>query len=193
MRLLIILFSLIFLENSTVEAKERSALNILLESAPILNAKAPLKPADLLGKIVLVDFWTYGCINCQHVIPDLKYLEENYPKELVVIGVHSAKFENERGDFQIKKAISRLGLHHPVINDSKFIVWNAFGVQAWPTLVLINPEGSVDSSFSGEGNRRELDKRISELTKKYQGKLNKKTINVEKEIHTKRFKFPAKI
>lgn len=111
----------------------------------------PLALADLRGKVVLLDFWTYGCINCVHVIPDLKALEEKYADELVVIGVHSAKFTHEGETENIRRIILRYELEHPVINDNNFQVWNMYGARAWPTFVLIDPAGNVLGYHSGEG------------------------------------------
>ena len=116
-----------------------------------LNVDQPLSLADLRGKVVLLDFWTYGCINCVHIIPDLKKLEAKYADELVVIGVHSAKFENEAETENIRRIILRYELEHPVVNDNRFEIWNAYGARAWPTLVLIDPEGNVLGYHSGEG------------------------------------------
>lgn len=116
-----------------------------------LNTDRPLTLAQLKGKVVVLDFWTYGCINCMHIIPDLKRLEEEYPHELVIIGVHSAKFENEGDTDNIRQVILRYGLEHPVVNDRDFIVWRTWGAQAWPTLVIIDPAGNVVGGHSGEG------------------------------------------
>jgi thiol-disulfide isomerase/thioredoxin len=116
-----------------------------------LNVAAPLTLADLRGKIVLLDFWTYGCINCLHVIPDLKRLEEKFADELVVIGVHSAKFSNEGETENIRQIIQRYEIAHPVINDNQFQVWQQYGVAAWPTFVLIDPRGNVLGYHAGEG------------------------------------------
>ncbi|HEV2763220.1 MAG TPA: thioredoxin-like domain-containing protein, partial [Pyrinomonadaceae bacterium] len=91
-----------------------------------LNTDKPLSLAALRGKVVLLDFWTYGCINCVHVIPDLKRLEEKYAKELVVIGVHSAKFENEKETDNIRRIILRYEIEHPVVNDADFKIWEAY-------------------------------------------------------------------
>src|SRR4029078_8259221 len=96
-------------------------------------------------------------INCMHVLPDLKDLEEKYPKELVVIGVHSAKFANEKESENIRRAVMRYEIEHPVINDSEMTVWRKFGVNAWPTLVLLDPEGYYCGFLSGEGNRETLE------------------------------------
>ena len=84
------------------------------------NTDKPITIAELKGKIVLLDFWTYCCINCMHVIPDLIRLEKKYPKELVVVGVHSAKFENEKDSDSIRQAILRYDIEHPVVIDADF-------------------------------------------------------------------------
>jgi DNA-binding beta-propeller fold protein YncE len=128
-----------------------------------LNTERPLSLAGLRGKVVLLDFWTYGCINCLHVIPDLKRLEEKYPTELVVIGVHSAKFENEKETENIRRIILRYGLEHPVVNDADFRIWQAYAVRAWPTQVLIDTAGYVVGSVAGEGHYSLLDGAIGEL------------------------------
>jgi thiol-disulfide isomerase/thioredoxin len=128
-----------------------------------LNTDKPVYIKDLKGKVVLLDFWTYACINCMHVIPDLKRLETKYPDELVVIGVHSAKFTNEKESDNIRQAILRYDIEHPVVNDSEFRIWRAYGVRAWPTFVVINPEGYVAGAVSGEGRYELLDKVIGAL------------------------------
>lgn len=190
-----ILALLLFIISSQVmgQAKLPPTLKTLLETAPILNVKTPLKVKDIQNKIVLVDFWTYGCINCMQVIPDLKYLESKYPQELVILGVHSAKFENEKGDFEIKKAAARYGINHPVINDSKFKIWDAFGVNSWPTLVLIDPTGKVVKAYSGEGHRGDLDRDIFAISNTFKGKINNNKVAVEKVDTKMRFMFPSKI
>jgi thiol-disulfide isomerase/thioredoxin len=116
-----------------------------------LNVSEALTLADLQGKIVLLDFWTYGCINCMHVIPDLKRLEAEYPDSLVVVGVHSAKFDNEGVTENIRQIVQRYGVQHPVVNDVDFQIWNTYGANAWPTAGLIDPLGRVVGGRSGEG------------------------------------------
>jgi DNA-binding beta-propeller fold protein YncE len=116
-----------------------------------LNTDRPLSLDQLAGKIVVLDFWTYGCINCIHIIPDLKQLEAEYPDELVVIGVHSAKFANEGDTDNIRQIILRYELEHPVVNDRDFTVWRMWGANAWPTLVIIDPAGNIVGGHSGEG------------------------------------------
>jgi DNA-binding beta-propeller fold protein YncE len=128
-----------------------------------LNTDRPLSLAALKGKVVLLDFWTFCCINCMHVIPDLAYLEQKYADELVVIGVHSAKFSNEKDSEKIRQAILRYEVKHPVVNDANFSIWNAYAVRAWPTLVLIDPEGYVANQYPGEGQRERIDRDIYEI------------------------------
>jgi thiol-disulfide isomerase/thioredoxin len=116
-----------------------------------LNVSEPLSIADLEGKIVLLDFWTYGCINCMHIIPDLHRLEAEFGDDLVVIGVHSAKFENEGQIDNIRNIVQRYEVTHPVVNDVDFRIWQQYGVNAWPTLVVIDPLGKVVGGNAGEG------------------------------------------
>ena len=116
------------------------------------NVERPLSLlSDLRGKIVILDFWTQGCINCLHVIPDLHRLENEYPNSLVVIGVHWAKFDHERTKRAVEQAVRRLEVQHPVVNDDFEYLRRAYRVRAWPTLVLIDPLGRVVGSHAGEG------------------------------------------
>jgi DNA-binding beta-propeller fold protein YncE len=130
-----------------------------------LNTAGPIRLKDLKGKIVLLDFWTLCCINCIHVLPDLAKLEKKYPNELVVIGIHTAKFDNEKTTASIRKAVLRYEISHPVVNDAEQKIWRAFGAQGWPTLCLIDPEGNIVYADSGEGQYDELDREISRLIK----------------------------
>jgi len=141
-----------------------------------LNCGGPIRLKDLRGKIVLLDFWTYCCINCIHTLPDLARLEKKYPNELVVIGVHSAKFDGEKDSKNIKEAILRYHIEHPVVNDAAHRIWNAYDVSSWPTLALIDPEGNYLGSASGEGNYELLDRIIAKLIQEHRAK---KTLNEE--------------
>lgn len=132
-----------------------------------LNTDKPISISDLKGKIVLLDFWTFCCINCIHTLPDLAKLEKKYEKELVVVGVHSAKFDNEKVTENIRKAINRYQIHHPVVNDADMKIWSRYEVSSWPTLVLIDPEGHIVGYASGEGNYDVLDQVIGKLVKKH--------------------------
>ncbi len=135
-----------------------------------LNTSHPIDLKDLRGKIVVLDFWTYCCINCIHVLPDLKFLEQKYGNQLVVIGVHSAKFDNEKVSQNIRDAIVRYEIDHPVVNDSEMLIWRKFGTQSWPTLALVDPEGKYAGSQSGEGNRELFDNVIGKLVEYHRWK-----------------------
>ncbi len=146
-----------------------------------LNTAEPLRLKDLRGKIVLLDFWTLCCINCMHVLPDLARLEKKYPNELVVIGVHTAKFDNEKNTESIRKAILRYEISHPVVNDANMRIWEAFGSRSWPTLRLIDPEGYLVAGGSGEGLYDALDREIAQLIKIHKAKktLNEKPLKFQ--------------
>ncbi len=117
-----------------------------------INSPRPLTvAADLKGRVAILDFWTYCCINCMHVLPVLRRIEERFAGEpLVVIGVHSAKFISERDPENIRRAVRRYGVTHPVVVDSDHEIWQRFGVRAWPTLVLVDAAGAVRETLSGE-------------------------------------------
>ena len=133
-----------------------------------LNTDKPFSIKDFRGKLVLIDFWTYCCINCIHIFPDLKKLEEKYGDKLVIIGVHSAKFSTERGTESIRQAILRYEIEHPVVNDKDFEVWEEYTAKAWPTLVLIDPNGKVIGMTTGEGVYDDFDPVISGAISQYE-------------------------
>src|SRR5437588_2611011 len=145
-----------------------------------LNTDKPLSLAALKGKVVLLDFWTYGCINCMHIIPDLKKLEKKYPNELVVIGVHSAKFENEKDTENIRRIILRYDIEHPIVNDADFKIWGAYAVNAWPTRIVIDPAGYIIGARSGEGAYEGFDKLIGDTIAEFRkrGKLNEAPLDL---------------
>lgn len=153
--------------------------------------------ADLKGKVVLLDFWTYGCINCMHIIPDLKRLEAKYKDSLVVIGVHSAKFSHEGQTDQIRQIVQRYGLEHPVVNDVHFQIWKEYDATGWPTLVVIDPGGDIVGGVSGEGHYRLLDNVIGKLVTTFaaEGKLSRKPLHVLKmaAMPDTRLLFPGKV
>src|SRR5579863_10683257 len=108
-----------------------------------------------------------------HAFPDLHRLERKYPKELVVIGVHSAKFDNEKDSESIRQAILRYDIEHPVVNDAEFVIWNKFGAKGWPHFTLIDPDGYIIGHASGEGNYETFVKAIDAAIAKFDGKLNR--------------------
>ncbi len=139
-----------------------------------LNTDHPIKITELRGQVVILDFWTYGCINCMHVLPVLRNLEEAYAGQpLEVIGVHSAKFENEKAPDRVRAAVERYGITHPVAVDSEMAIWDHYGVRAWPTLVVIRPDGRVAQVLPGEVSFEQLNGLVRELLKeaKAGGKL----------------------
>lgn len=163
-----------------------------------LNTSGPIELKDLKGKIVLIDFWTYCCINCIHVLPDLKYLEKKYPNELVVIGCHSAKFDNEKESENIRQAILRYEIEHPVVNDSQMRIWRSLGISSWPSLLVVDAEGNACLLASGEGNREYLDELIGKLIAyhKANGTLDETPIRFDLERSKAKahpLRFPGKV
>lgn len=130
-----------------------------------LNIDRPLRLGEeLRGQVVVLDFWTYCCINCLDVIPNLARLEEKYRHDPVAfIGVHSNKYDNEANPANVAQAILRHGITHPVVVDNEHLIWGMYGVSAWPTLVVIDSAGYVIAVWSGEGHSEELDRLIAGL------------------------------
>lgn len=135
-----------------------------------LNTQYSLSLQQLRGQVIILDFWTYCCINCLHILPDLKYLEQKFQQQLTVIGIHSAKFDNEKEVENVRQAVLRYNIEHPVLIDSGFKAWQQYTVRAWPTLVIIDPEGYVVSSVSGEGHRDKLEQIVEQSIQKHQAK-----------------------
>ena len=163
-----------------------------------LNVPGPLSLRALRGKVVLLDFWTYGCINCMHVLPDLRRLERKYRDELVVIGVHSAKFANERKSENIRHILQRYDIDHPVANDAEFAIWRAYGARAWPTMVLIDPEGYVVATASGEGKGDAFDQAIAAVIQVFdeQGLIDRRPLPPwaeQNRLKTSTLAFPGKV
>lgn len=161
-----------------------------------VNTEKEYSLNDFLGKIVLLDFWTFGCINCQHIVPDLQRLEEEYPDELVVIGVHSGKFKHEQDTLKIREAILKLGIRHPVINDADYTLWNAYAVRAWPTIVLIAPDGKIVGQHAGEGVYQVAQPYIEQLKEKYADSLRRETFPfqyIQPEPQDSLLSFPSKL
>lgn len=123
---------------------------------------------DLRGRIVLLDFWTLCCVNCHHVLAELRPIEEKYRDVLTVVGVHSPKFEHEKDPRSVHAAVERHGIAHPVLNDPNLTTWSAYGVRAWPTLVILDPAGEVAAQFSGEGHGHAIEATIAELVARHE-------------------------
>ncbi|MFB7955475.1 NHL domain-containing thioredoxin family protein [Streptomyces sp. NPDC056045] len=119
--------------------------------------------ADLRGRIVILDFWTFCCVNCLHVLDELRELEEKHRDTVVIIGVHSPKFVHEAEHRAVVDAVERYGVHHPVLDDPELATWKQYAVRAWPTLVVIDPEGYVVAQHAGEGHAHAIEKLVEEL------------------------------
>ena len=168
------------------------------DDAEWLNTSGRVRLRDLRGKFVLIDFWTYCCINCIHIMPELEKLEQKYPNQLVVIGVHSAKFETEKDTQNILDAILRYEIKHPVVNDPEQAIWNRIGVNAWPTLILIDPAGQAVWYKSGETKAEVIDQLIAGSIDYYRGKDQLDESPVRFELHqysaeSTPLRFPGKV
>jgi len=135
---------------------------------PILHASGgwvngKLDAAALGGKVVLVDVFTFDCINCQHVVPNLKVVRARYPDKVIIVGIHSPEtpLEHERGN--VVASLAHQGIVWPVALDNSFSLWNAYGVDAWPTQLLFDRHGRLRKTVVGEGSDGELDAEIARL------------------------------
>jgi thiol-disulfide isomerase/thioredoxin len=144
--------------------RERIHAPDLTSASAWLNTRAPHSLRDLRGQIVILDFWTYCCINCMHVLPILRDLEERHREApIVVIGVHSAKFDAEKDDAHILAAMRRYGVAHPVAVDSEMRIWSQYAVRSWPTLVIIRPDGTLAAVAPGEPDPAVLEDFVQQL------------------------------
>lgn len=150
---------------------------------------------DLRGKIVILDFWAFCCVNCLHVLDELRPLEEKYSDVLVTVGVHSPKFDYEAETSAVAAAIERYDIAHPVLNDPELITWQAYTARAWPTLVVVDPEGYIVAHLTGEGHVSGLYSLIDQLVEEHSAKA---TLHrgegpyVAPEPVARDLKFPAK-
>jgi thiol-disulfide isomerase/thioredoxin len=158
-----------------------------------LNVTRPLTTGDMAGRLVLLDFWTYGCVNCMQVVPDLTYLEEKFGDQLLIIGVHSAKFSGEQGNDRILAAARRFGLRHPVINDADYAIWKSFHVRAWPTLVLLDGQGNEIVRYEGEGHRADLDAAIAKALPSAASAVVSVSSLIAKDDNASILSFPARL
>ena len=124
----------------------------------------PLTIAGLHGKVTLVEFWTNECINCIHVLPHTRALYEKYKdKGLVVVGVHTPEYDEERDPATVQAAIRQFGITWPVAQDNELATWNAWGNQYWPALYLVDQNGKVVYRHFGEGNYEQTEERVRQL------------------------------
>lgn len=126
--------------------------------------------AELRGKIVILDFWTFCCINCLHVLDELRALEEQHRDVLVIVGVHSPKFVHEADPVALAAAVERYEVHHPVLDDPELTTWSAYTARAWPTLVVIDPEGYIVAQMAGEGHQHNVEVLVRDLVAEHEAK-----------------------
>ncbi|WP_344574773.1 NHL domain-containing thioredoxin family protein [Streptomyces lunalinharesii] len=126
--------------------------------------------SDLRGRIVILDFWTFCCVNCLHVLDELRELEERHRDSVVIIGVHSPKFVHEADHQAVVDAVERYGVEHPVLDDPELATWKQYAVRAWPTLVVIDPEGYVVAQHAGEGHAHAIETLVEELVAEHGAK-----------------------
>ncbi|GGV69673.1 hypothetical protein GCM10010261_64330 [Streptomyces pilosus] len=129
-----------------------------------------LSLAALRGRIVIVDFWTSGCINCLHALDELRGLEERHRDTVVIVGVHSPKFAHEAEHEAVVDAAGRYAVGHPVLDDPELVTWKQYAVSAWPTLSVIDPEGYVVAQLVGEGHARAIEELVVELEAEHTAK-----------------------
>lgn len=147
-------------------------------SLPWLNVSRPLTLADIRGKVAILDFWTYGCINCIHVLEDLKRLKHKYGEQIAIIGVHTPKFDNEKNIETLRRIVVRYDVDHPVVNDVNSTLGRLYGMRAWPTQYVIDPQGGVLGKVVGEDNFEIFDSTIKKLLKKHAAIIDKTPLPV---------------
>jgi thiol-disulfide isomerase/thioredoxin len=129
-----------------------------------------LEITDFRGRFLLLDFWTLCCVNCHHVLAELRPVEQKFADVLTVVGVHSPKFEHEKLPESVSAAIERHDVEHPVLNDPDMATWASYGVRAWPTLVLVDPLGEIIATYSGEGHAHAIEALLEDLVPKYESR-----------------------
>jgi thiol-disulfide isomerase/thioredoxin len=155
-----------------------------------------LRLADFRGRFLLLDFWTFCCLNCLHVLDELRPLEEKYGDALVIVGVHSPKFAHEGEEAAVKAAVERYEVGHPVLDDPELITWQNYTARAWPTLVLVDPNGYIVAQYSGEGHAHALDAQLAQLIEEHEkaGTLTRgKSPYVAPVPEATELRFPAKV
>ncbi len=165
------------------------------------NVQEPLSARKhLQGKVVVMDFFTYCCINCMHILPDLHALQHRHSQchELVVLGVHSAKFDNEKVSANILSAVLRYDITHPVVNDCEASLWFKMQIQCWPTLVVVNPHNHIMLVLMGEAHMKTLNQFVDQTLQYYKakGELKSHSIGVvpsKETLPTSPLLFPGKV
>lgn len=152
-----------FLGSSTAYKSSESATAPDLATGEWINSE-PLKLKDLRGRVVLIEFWTFGCYNCRNTLPFIKRWDDSYrEKGLTVIGVHSPEFDEERKVESLRREVTSLAIRYPVVTDNDYQTWNAYNVEAWPTAFLLDKQGRIRWMHVGEGDYDEAERLIQNL------------------------------
>ena len=186
-RLLLIPFLVFLLISQNTMAKPHPKAIEFDSKLPWLNVSRPLTMKDLKGKVVILDFWTYGCINCIHVLEDFRKLEKKYKNKIAIIGIHTPKFDNEKNLETLRRIVVRYNIEHPVVNDIDSVMARQYGMRAWPTQFLIDPQGKILGRVVGEGNYNLFVENIDKLLKEQAADLSnhKLPIALEKKSFAK--------
>jgi len=158
-------------------------------------AKAP-SGDDLKDRVILFDFWNYSCVSCIQSFPEIKKLKERFGNKLVVISVHSSIYDNEKDDNSVKKAVLKYDITNPVVNDADLKIFNEFEVKAFPTYVIVGPNGREYKRYEGSNSFSDIKSSIKKLVKKYKFSLNREFLPMRLEkYHTigNVLSFPSKI
>ncbi len=164
-------FSYIFFSTTS----SNSAINKIInkENNQWFNVSRPLEVSDLEDRVILLDFWTYACVSCIQALPEIKKLEKEFGSKLTVIGIHSGKTINDKDPEEIRKAILKYDISHPVINDADAKIWDSFAVKSWPTFVLINIHGRVVKTYSGANAVKKMKIGVKKLISKFKYQINR--------------------
>jgi thiol-disulfide isomerase/thioredoxin len=152
-------------EGATSRLPELGQAPELLGVHPWLNTAGgePLTLEELRGRVVLVEFWTFACGNCEHTLPFLRRVHQRYQPDFTVVGVHTPEFEFERSATNVERAVRAHAIQYPVGLDDDYAAWNAYGNRYWPTLYLLDGAGEVRYTQIGEGNYERTESAIRAL------------------------------
>ena len=149
--------------SSTEFKSSESAMAPDLSTGEWINSE-PLTLQNLRGRVVLIDFWTFGCINCRNTLPSIKGWHDRYrDKGLTIIGVHSPEFDEEKNVDNLRRAVASLKITYPVVTDNDYQTWKSYNVEAWPTIFLLDKQGRIRWRHVGEGKYAEAEQMIQKL------------------------------
>lgn len=152
-----------FRSSAEYKSLESAATAPELATGDWINSE-PLKLQNLHGRVVLIEFWTFGCYNCRNTLPFVKSWDDRYrEKGLTVIGVHSPEFDDERKVENLRREVALLKIRYPVITDNDYQTWNTYNVEAWPTIFLLDKKGRIRWKHVGEGDYEEAERLIQQL------------------------------